>query len=459
MAWSHLTGRDRPLRIHLIGIGGAGMSGLAEVLKAMRYSVSGSDIRQSPILNRLREQGITVYLGHDPAHVSDADLVVYSSAIPPNNAELREARLRHIPIFHRAEMLAEIMRLKRGIAVFGSHGKTTTTSLIAYLLEQAGWDPTVMIGGRLKLFAGHGKWGGGEFMVVETDESDGSFLHFYPEMAVLLNLDEEHLDYWQTMEALEQKVVEFANRIPFYGTIFVCDDDPRLHRLLPQMRRRVVTYGIDTGELRGEIIRFEKKGMVVCCEFRGEKYGPFLLPLYGEHNLSNALAALGVGAALGLNPAHMVESLAAFPGVERRFEILLDQGATTVVHDYGHHPTEIAATLSALAMRFPQPHWVIWQPHRYTRTRLLWDRFKAVAHRCAHFIVTEIYPAGEAPLPEIESQRFVAELKREGHPDASYVPLASLQNYLKTQVPEPRVLIFFGAGSIGAFAHEFAQMA
>lgn len=459
MAQPVRLGRDRSLRIHLVGIGGAGMSGLAEVLKAMGYLVSGSDIRNSQTLKHLGDQGMEIFLGHDPHHLKGVDILVYSSAIPQNNPELLEAKSRGIPVFHRAEMIAEIMRLKRGIAIFGAHGKTTTTSLIAYLFERMGFDPTVMIGGRLKIFSGHGKWGGGEFMIVETDESDGSFLYFYPEIAVLLNLDEEHLDYWQKIESLEEKVVEFARRIPFYGTLFLCQDDPRLYRLSQKIPRRIVRFGVSGGELTGEIIRYTSKGMEVVVELWGERWGPFLLPLFGEHNLSNALASLGVGVSLGLDPHKMIQHLASFPGVERRFEILKEEGGTVIVHDYGHHPTEIMATLRAALKRFSHPLWVIWQPHRYTRTQLLWDRFKAMAHTCPHILVTEIYPAGEAKIPEIESQRFVAELKREGHRGAIYLPLSELSRYIRSEVPEPRVLLFFGAGSIGGFAHEFAQMA
>jgi len=459
MARSLRIGKDRPLRIHLVGVGGAGMSGLAEVLKAMGYAVSGCDIRDSRTLDHLRNQGIEVFIGHDPRHLEGVDLLVYSSAIPRNNLEILEAGSRHIPIFHRAEMVAEIMRLKRGIAVFGAHGKTTTTSLIAYLFEGMGSDPTVMIGGRLKIFSGHGKWGGGEFMIVETDESDGSFLFFYPEVAVLLNLDEEHLDYWGRIERLEEKVVEFAQRIPFYGTLFICQDDPRLTALSRQIRRRIVTFGIGGGDLRGEILRYLPEGMEVVVELWGERYGPFLLPLFGEHNLSNALAALGVGVSVGFDPVEMMEKIRLFPGVERRFEILKEEDGTVIVHDYGHHPTEILATLKAATHRFTYPLWVIWQPHRYTRTSLLWDRFKAMAHTCSRIVVTEIYPAGEAKIPEVESPRFVMELRREGHRGAVYVPLAELKDYIRQEIPEPRVLLFFGAGSIGGFAHEFAQMA
>lgn len=459
MAGTPFLKQTPPLRIHLIGVGGAGMSGLAEVLRSMGYSISGSDLRDTPTLRRLRAQGIQVFLGHHPSQIEGADLVVYSSAIPPDNPELLRARERLIPVFHRAEMIAEIMRLKRGIAVFGAHGKTTTTSLIAYLLEHSGYDPTVMIGGRLRTYQGHGKWGGGEFMVVETDESDGSFLYFYPEISVLLNLDEEHLDYWKRMEALEEKVLEFARRTPFYGTLFLCADDPRLKGLVPRIQRRLITFGIREGELRGSVIRYEQEGMVVRCLLKGEEFPPFRLPLFGEHNLSNALAALGVGMAVGLEPMRMFELLEQFPGVERRFEIILEEKGNVVVHDYGHHPTEIATTLSAAGKRFPEPLWVIWQPHRYTRTHLLWDRFKALAHTLRHLIVTEIYSAGEEPIPGVTSERFVEEVRREGHGGIAFVPLNELEGYLLHRVPKPRTLLFFGAGNIGAFAHAFAKVA
>jgi UDP-N-acetylmuramate--alanine ligase len=443
-----------------VGIGGAGMSGLAEILKEMGYVVTGSDLKESETISHLRTKGIDVKIGHKEENVRGADLVVFSSAIGSDNPEILWARRELVPIIHRGEMTAMLMRRKRGIAVFGAHGKTTTTSLIAFLLEKVGYDPTVLIGGRLRMFHAHGKLGKGEFFVAETDESDGSFMHFYPEIAVFLNLDEEHMDYWGSLTHLKEKVVKFAHQVPFYGSIFLNADDPHLWEIRPRIQRMVHTFSISgKGDITGSVDRYEKKGMWIKVRILDEEVPPFFVPLMGEHMLQDILPAMGVVRMLGGDLLFLSEVLREFPGVDRRFEVLLEREDLTIVHDYGHHPTEIKVTLQAVTRRFGDSVGVVWQPHRYSRTRILWDAFQDLFLGTKNLIVTEVYPAGEREDPEVDMVRFVEELREKGHRSVRYIPSSELVPYLLTLPRRGMVWVLFGAGSIGQLAKEYATLA
>ena len=378
-----MLGRTR--RIHFVGIGGSGMNGIAELLANLGYSVSGSDARRSAVTDRLVSLGVRVHEGHDAAQVGDADVLVYSSAIRPTNPEIVEATRRRIPVIPRAEMLAELMRLRYGIAVAGAHGKTTTTSMIALVLERAGLDPTAVIGGRLSAFGSSARLGRGDFMVAEADESDRSFLKLTPAVAVITNIDEEHLESYRDFEDLQQAFVAFANRVPFYGTVVACADDEHLRPLLSAMSRRVITYGLDAARRRlprhgrpGRGLRLAVHACgsgAVATGPRTARLGEIRLHVPGRHNLQNALAAVTVGMELDVPFERIAAALAEFRGAERRFESHGEAGGVMVIEDYGHHPTEIAAVLAAARAALGRRLVVVFQPHRFTRTKALMDRF------------------------------------------------------------------------------------
>ena len=379
-----MLGRTRT--IHFVGIGGSGMNGIAELLVNLGYAVSGSDARASAVTERLASLGARVFEGHDAANVGDADVVVYSSAVRPTNPEIVEATRRRIPVIPRAEMLAELMRLRYGIAVAGAHGKTTTTSMIALVLERGGLDPTAVIGGRLSAFGSSARLGRGDFMVVEADESDRSFLKLTPTVAVITNVDQEHLEAYRDFEDLQQAFVAFANRVPFYGSIVACADDETLRRLLPGMSRPVVTYGLDAEDADYRGTDVSGVGMEWRCTVvrrpgpasggvGSETLGEIVLHVPGRHNLQNALASVAVGIDLGVPFDRIAAALAEFRGAERRFESHGEAAGVIVIEDYGHHPTEIAAVLAAARAALGRRLVVVFQPHRYSRTRRLFDRF------------------------------------------------------------------------------------
>ncbi|RMF14124.1 MAG: UDP-N-acetylmuramate--L-alanine ligase [Candidatus Dadabacteria bacterium] len=443
-------------RVHFVGIGGTGMNGLAQILLDLGYAVSGSDVREGDVIACLRAGGARIAIGHAAENVADADVVVRSTAIPDDNPELTEAERLRVPVIHRAEMLAELMRLKPGVAVAGAHGKTTTTSLIAHVLETCGLDPTVVIGGRVKSLGGHGKLGQGELVVVEADESDGSFLRLRPVIAVINNIDREHLEYWGSFDALKDGVVEFANAVPFYGTVLLGQDDPELAALRPLIRRPVRTFAIDApADLQarkvdvGDGTRFE-------LTVDGEPVGQVVLPLAGRHNVRNALAAIGVAIEAGASVRDAAAALASFPGVERRFEVLSDRGPI-VVDDYGHHPAEIRATLDAARHRWQQPVTAVFQPHRFSRLADLWDDFRSVLLRPDRVVVTDVYAAGERPRTGVDGARFAAALQQAGHPDATWVAADELVRHLGQVCTSGDVVLFLGAGDITRRAHEFAE--
>lgn len=392
--------------IHFVGIGGVGMSGIAEVLHNLGYQVSGSDLKVSEHALRLQSLGIAVQIGHDPAHVLDADVVVRSSAVSPENPEIVAAKVRAIPVIQRAEMLAELMRMKYGVAVAGTHGKTTTTSMVATVLAGADLDPTVVIGGRLDALGSNAKLGRGEFMVAEADESDGSFLKLAPTIAVVTTIDAEHLDYYRDLQQIKETFLEFINKVPFYGSAILCVDQEQIRDLLPRVQKRIVSYGCHAqADLTAEGVSLTGLSSAFKARFRGEPLGEIQLRVPGWHNVSNALAAIAVGLELEIEFAAIRVALGEFSGVARRFQVKGSPQDIMVVDDYAHHPAEIQATLKAAKDGFGRRLIVVFQPHRYSRTQRLLHEFTSAFDLADQVIITEIYPAGEAPIVGVSGRQ------------------------------------------------------
>jgi UDP-N-acetylmuramate--alanine ligase len=401
-------------RVHFIGIGGIGMSGIAEILLTMGYSVSGSDLKHSPATERLATLGASIFEGHTAGNAASCDVVVASSAVSAANPEIIEARLRRIPVIQRAEMLAELMRLKYGIAVAGMHGKTTTTSMIAAVLSGGGLDPTVVVGGRVDALGSNARLGTSQYLVAEADESDRSFLKLSPILAVITNLDREHMDCYSSMEDVDAAFVEFMDRLPFYGAATACIDNPRLRGILPRVRRKVYTYGeAEDADFRLNILpRRPDCHATFEVSLKGLVIGTFNLHVPGKHNILNATAAVAVGIQLGCTPAAIAKGLVTFRGVDRRFQIKGNVAGITVVDDYGHHPTEILATLRAARdCGYPRIH-VIFQPHRYSRTRDLMPEFAAAFADADTVQVLDIYAASEEPIPGVTGEALAGEIER-----------------------------------------------
>lgn len=391
-----MYGRTR--HIHFIGIGGSGMSGLAEVLLNLGYAVSGSDLKATDVTDRLVALGGRVFPGHAASNVEGAHVVVYSSAVRPDNPELLAARAANLPVIARADMLAELMRMKYGIAVGGSHGKTTTTSMVGTVLERGGVDPTIVVGGRLRTVGANAQLGHGRFMVAEADESDGSFLRLAPAITVVTNIDREHLDHYAGLDEVKEAFTYFANRVPFYGVSVLCADDPNVRAILPDVGKRTILYGTGAdAEVRARAIALSGHGARFEVEAGGRALGPVELQVPGRHNVLNALAAVAVGLELEIGFAHVAEALGAFRGVGRRFETRGTAAGVRVVDDYGHHPTEVAATLAA-AKQLGGRVLVVFQPHRYTRTAALREEFGRCFGDADRVWVLDVYAAGEAPI-------------------------------------------------------------
>jgi UDP-N-acetylmuramate--alanine ligase len=448
-------------QIHFVGIGGSGMSGIAEVLVNLGYHVSGSDLQTSDATRRLKRLGAKIFRGHKADHVAAADVVVVSSAVRPENPELVEARRLKIPAIPRAEMLAEIMRMKYGVAVAGAHGKTSTTAMIAVVLTAGGLDPTVVIGGRVKALRSGAKLGGGEFMVAEADESDGSFLKMKPTIAVVTNIDREHLDHYRGLGEIQDAFVQFLSRIPFYGAAVVCLDEPNLRAILPRVDRRVVTYGLSSdADLVATDVAFDGFGSAFVARWRGQKLGAIRLPVPGRHSVYNALAAVATGLELDIPFAKIARALTRFQGVDRRFQRKGEAFGATVIDDYGHHPTEIHATLAAAREGFGARTVVVFQPHRYSRTRALLEEFGRAFVLADRVIVTSVYAAGEAPLPDVDGAAVADALVRHGHPAVSYEPrLDKIPNRLKALVLPGDLVITLGAGDIWKVGDAFLALA
>jgi UDP-N-acetylmuramate--alanine ligase len=441
---------SRQPRIHFVGVGGIGMSGIAEVLLNLGYAVSGSDLKESETTRRLAALGGRILRGHDATHVAGADVVVISSAVRRDNPEVAAARARQVPVIRRAEMLAELMRLKHGVAIAGSHGKTTTTSIAAHLLAQAGLDPTAVVGGKVNAFGSNAKLGNGEWMVVEADESDGSFLHFTPTIAVVTNIDPEHLDHWKTAEALRQGFLDFANRVPFYGQAILCLDHPVVASLVPEMEKRFVTYGEAPGaDFRATDIAPRGHRVSFDAFKRGEPLGRFELGMVGRHNALNALAVLALADGMGIPLETSRAALRAFEGVQRRFTVRGEAGGVTVVDDYGHHPAEVRATLRGAREAFGRRVVCVFQPHRYTRTRDLLADFAAAFDDADVLLVSEIYAAGEEPIPGVGGAALCQAIRARGHGDVSFVPArAELARAARDRLRPGDLLLTLGAGDV-----------
>jgi UDP-N-acetylmuramate--alanine ligase len=450
-------------KVHFIGIGGSGMCGIAEVLLNLRYEVTGSDLRLSAVTERLERLGAQIWEGHDAAHVGEAEAVVVSSAVRPDNPEVVEARRRQIPVIPRGEMLAELMRLKYGIAVAGSHGKTTTSSMVAAVLAEAALDPTLVVGGRLNGVGSNARLGKGDFMVVESDESDRSFLHLAPILAVITNIDREHLDHYGTLEELCRAYAEFANRVPFYGAAIVCRDEENIRGILPALRRRVVTYGVEGGRPEADLVIYD----IFCGHFesqfqlrlRGQDLGRFHLQVPGRHNVLNATAAAAVGIELKIDPDTIRTSLAAFQNVDRRFQVRGEVGGVTVVDDYGHHPTEIRATLAAARDCHYRRVYAIFQPHRYSRTALLADEFTRCFEGCDYLYVMDIYSAGESPIEGVSSAALVERMQAAGFGAAEYVAVVNqLLPKLVKAVQTGDLVLTLGAGNVWQVGEQLLEL-
>jgi UDP-N-acetylmuramate--alanine ligase len=447
--------------MHFIGIGGIGMSGIAEVLHTLGYSVQGSDISDSANVYRLREAGIPVTIGHEAANLGDARVVVVSTAVKRDNPEVMAARARFIPVVRRAEMLAELMRLKWAIAVSGSHGKTTTTSLIACMLEAAHLDPTVINGGIINASGTNTRMGDGDWMVVEADESDGSFLRLPAVIAVVTNMDPEHLDYWGTPEAMIAGFDQFVANIPFYGFAVLCIDHPAVQQMIPRLSdRRIITYGFSPqADVRADKVRPDKAGstfeVVVTDRARNRtrRMGPFRLPMLGEHNVQNALAAIAVGVEMEIGDTVLRDAFLGFKGVRRRFTRTGEAGGITVIDDYGHHPVEIAAVLKAARQAGARDVVAVVQPHRFTRLQSLFNEFCACMNDAGTVIVADVYAAGEAPIEGIDRDALVEGMRARGH--RSVVPLpapARLAEMVHAIARQGDFVVCLGAGSITQWA-------
>ena len=433
------------------------MSGIAELLANLGYAVSGSDAKRSEVTERLaRELGVTVFEGHAASHLGDADVVVVSSAVKPTNPEVVEAHRRDIPVIPRAEMLAELMRLRFSIAVAGSHGKTTTTSMIALVLERAGLDPTAVIGGRLRVFGSNARLGSGKYMVAEADESDRSFLMLWPTIAVITNIDHEHMESYGSFDHLQQAFTEFANKVPFYGGVIACADDPKLAPVLPRVRRRLTTYGLENADAHVVGMDIELGSFGARCSVlrrRGDntvRLGVLELGVPGRHNLQNALAAIATAESLGVEFAQVAAALKDFQGAERRFERHGEPGGVLVVDDYGHHPTEIAAVLAAARATLGRRMVVAFQPHRYSRTESQLQAFGPSLKDADEIVLTDIYAAGEEPIAGITVDVLADAIRRgSGRPVHVAPALDSVVAEVLKIVKPGDAVMTLGAGSIG----------
>jgi len=437
-------------RIHFVGIGGIGMSGIAEVLHNLGYAVSGSDTRESESTRRLGALGIPVRIGHRAEHVQGADVVVRSSAVPADNVEVLTARQGLIPVIQRAEMLAELMRMKYGVAVAGTHGKTTTTSMVATVLARGGLDPTIVIGGRLNALGTNAKLGRGDFLVAEADESDGSFLKLSPTIAVVTTIDAEHLDYYRDLPHIQETFLEFINKVPFYGLAVLCLDQEHIQSLLPRVEKRYVTYGLRSqADFVAREISFTGMMSEFLVSWNHRALGRMQLRVPGLHNVYNALAATAVGLDLQIEFAAIREALGEFAGVTRRFQILGEAGGVLVVDDYAHHPAEIQATLNAAKTGFGRDVIAVFQPHRYTRTRALLREFATAFYQADRLFVTEIYPAGETPIAGVHGGQIAEGVKEHGHKSVSYVPVKEDLAEAVLGVARPGdIVLTMGAGDI-----------
>jgi UDP-N-acetylmuramate--alanine ligase len=442
--------RGRVRHVHFIGVGGIGMSGLAEILRTLEFDVSGSDLRAGENTKNLERLGVRIDVGHRAENVHGADVVVYSSAIDPLNPEVREARLHGIPVIPRAEMLAELMRVKYGIAIAGSHGKTTTTSLVATVLRAAGFDPTVVVGGRMAALGSNARLGEGDMLVAEADESDGSFLRLTPTIAVVTNIDPEHLDFYKTHDLLKDAFVQFIEKVPFYGLAVLCLDHPHVQDLLPRVQRRHVTYGLSPqADYHARSLNFRGLSTSFVAFHRDKPLGEFSVRMPGQHNVLNTLAVIAIADELEVPLDIVKEALSTFHGVARRFTIVDEVDGVALVDDYGHHPAEVEATLNAARRAYEGRILVAFQPHRYTRTENLFDDFTRAFNNADQLFVTDIYAAGEKPIPGITSERLAEAIAEPGHHSVKYAADRAKMSAELAQIAKPGdVVIALGAGDI-----------
>ncbi len=449
--------------LHLVGIGGSGMSGIAEVLLTLGYKVTGSDLNYSDTVRRLEELGGKIFIGHHESNVGEAQVVVISSAVSATNPEVVTARAKSIPVIPRAEMLAELMRLKYGVAIAGAHGKTTTTSMVATVLAQAGLDPTMVIGGKVNALGSHARFGRGDLLVAEAYESDGSFLKLSPSIVAVTNLDREHLDHYGTMERVQDSFVEFINRVPFYGLAVLCADDDRLRALLPRVVKRYQTYGLKESpglspDVRASDIMLKQGESEFRVHFRERNLGPFRLSVPGIHNVSNALAAIAIGLELDVATDLMRKGIAAFTGVDRRFQRRGEKNGIMIVDDYGHHPTEIRATLAAAKQGWNRRLVVLFHPHRYTRTRDLLAEFSHAFDQADVLFVTDIYPAGEAEIPGVTGEKLADAIRAAGHPSVAWAGRKDqLAERVRPLLQSGDMVITLGAGDIWKVGPELLE--
>ncbi len=434
----------------MIGIGGTGMNGIAEVLLNLDYRISGTDIMETEVTQRLVRLGAQITIGHKAENIKGADVVVFSSAIIEDNVEVAEARRLKIPVIPRAEMLAELMRMKYGIAVAGSHGKTSTTSMIAQVLETGGFDPTIIVGGRLNTVGAHAKLGTGDFIVAEADESDRSFLLLSPFIAILTNLDDEHLDQYSTIEEIKKTFIRFANKVPFYCPIVLCLDDPNLQALIPSLDRRIISYGFSTqADIFARDKQFEKFTSTSTIFWKGKKLGKMKLNVPGVHSIYNAMAAVAVGLDLDI-PAHLIlQALESYQGSGRRFELKKEVNDIMIIEDYAHHPTEIRATLEAAKKGWSQRVVAVFQPHRYTRLSLLMKSFATSFNQADVLIISEVYSAGEKPVEGVSGRVLCEEVEQFGHKNIFFESDMNNIPSLVKKIAEPGdMILVLGAGNI-----------
>lgn len=437
-------------KIHFVGIGGIGMSGIAEVLLNLGYKVSGSDLRRSEITDRLAGLGGEIFYGHARENIAGADVVVISSAVKENNPEVLEAKEYLIPVIPRAEMLAELMRMKYGIAIAGTHGKTTTTSMVATLLGHGGVDPTIVIGGKLNSLGTNARLGQGKFLVAEADESDGSFLKLSPTIAVVTNIDADHLDFYSGIDEIRDTFVEFINKVPFFGLAVLCLDNGNVAGIIPRVKKRFITYGLTAqADFRAIDVRLEGFTTSFAVQYRGERLGEISFRLPGAHNVLNALASVAVAMELNIPFPVIQEGFQSFGGVGRRFQVKGEVDGIMVVDDYGHHPTEIRATLAAAKGGWERRLVVVFQPHRYTRTKELFDEFVKAFYDADVLILTDIYPAGEQPIEGVTSEALAKSLRMHGQKDVTCISSREeiVDHLLRILKPDD-ILLTLGAGNV-----------
>ncbi|HNY72504.1 MAG TPA: UDP-N-acetylmuramate--L-alanine ligase [Syntrophales bacterium] len=453
--------RRKVKTVHFVGIGGIGMSGIAEVLLNLGYGITGSDLGQTDITQRLATLGAVIFKGHDEIHLGDADVVVTSTAVKSDNPEVLAAHRRNIPVIPRAEMLAELLKMKFSIAVSGSHGKTTTTSMISTVLGQGGLDPTMVIGGKLASIGSNAKMGGGEIIVAEADESDGSFLKLGPCIAVITNIDREHLDHYRDIDEIKAAFLQFANIVPFYGSTVLCLDNLHIREILPQIKRKTITYGLEPpADYRAADINIRGTWTSFNVLYREELLGAAVLNVPGLFNVYNALATIAVAREIDMDFPAITAGLKTFTGVQRRLEVKGIGGGVTVVDDYGHHPTEIRETLAAARTVWPGRLLVVFQPHRYTRTRALFEEFTGAFSDADLLVITDIYAASEAPIPGVNSENLAAAIRKQEQQEVMYIAdFDAISDRLLALARPGDVIITQGAGSVWKIGEEYLQKA